>query len=90
VITPEQCRAARGWLGWSQDQLAAKSDVSVRTVAAFERGEQKPQRNNLAAMRRALQEGGVRLVFDPNGAAGILRQNAAAELSDEAPPDGLG
>lgn len=84
-MTPEQCRAARGWLGWSQDQLAANSDVSVRTVAAFERGEQTPQRNNLAAMRRALEEAGVRLVFDRNGAAGILRRDAETALSDDEP-----
>ena len=84
-MTAEQCRAARGWLGWSQDQLAARSDVSVRTVAAFERGEQTPQRNNLAAMRRALEEAGVRLVFDENGAAGIVRQDAKADLSDDPP-----
>jgi len=36
-------------------------------------------------MRRAIQAAGVRLVFDNKGAAGILRLDADAELSDDAP-----
>jgi ribosome-binding protein aMBF1 (putative translation factor) len=81
-MTSEQCRAARGWLGWSQDELARQAEVAVRTVAAFERGEQTPQRNNLTAMRRAFEAAGVRLVFDQIGPAGILRRDAGDELFD--------
>ena len=86
VMRPEQCRAARGWLGWSRDDLARQANVSLRTVAAFERHETTPQPNNLAAMRRAIEAAGVRLVFDKNGAAaGILRQDANPDLSGETP-----
>jgi ribosome-binding protein aMBF1 (putative translation factor) len=74
IMTPEQSRAARGWFGWSQKELAARANVSVRTVQAFEKGEIIPLRNNIAAMRRAIEAAGVRLVFDRDGtAAGILR-----------------
>jgi hypothetical protein len=74
-MTPEQCRAARGWLGCSQVELARQANASLRAVAAFERGEQKPRPNNLIAMRRAL-------LFDRDGtAAGILRQGTNPDLS---------
>jgi transcriptional regulator with XRE-family HTH domain len=81
-MSADQCRAARGWLGWPQDELARQANVSVRTVAAFERGEKRPQLNNLAAMRHAIEAAGVQLLFDKSGvAAGILRQDADLDLS---------
>jgi predicted transcriptional regulator len=84
VMTPEQCRAGRGWLGWSQLDLARHAIVSQRTLAALERGEQKPQPNNLAAMRRAIEAAGIRLLFDKDRtAAGILREGAEPELSGD-------
>jgi transcriptional regulator with XRE-family HTH domain len=84
-MTPEQCRAARGWLRWSQLELAKQANVSLRAIAAFERGEQRLRPNNLIAIRRAIEAGGVRLVFDKKGAAGILRRDAGTDLSDDPP-----
>jgi hypothetical protein len=58
--------------------------VSLRAVAAFERGEQKPRPNNLIAMRRAIEAAGIRLVFDEDGtAAGIICRDANPDLSGE-------
>jgi transcriptional regulator with XRE-family HTH domain len=72
-MTPEQCRAARGWLDWSQDDLARKAQVSNSTIRDFEAGRRVPITNNLFAMRRALEDGGVLLMFGDDGAAtGIL------------------
>jgi len=83
-MTPEQCRAARAWLGWSQLELARLANVSLRTIAAFERGEQNPRSNNLIAIRRAIEAGGIRLLFDKNGAAaGVLRRGADPDLSGD-------
>ena len=72
-LSPAQTRAARGWLGWSQSELAKRARVSLSTVQDFERGQRTPISNNMAALRRALEEAGVRLIFDDKGAAGILR-----------------
>jgi transcriptional regulator with XRE-family HTH domain len=73
-MSPEQCRAARGWLGWSQLDLAKRANVGVSTVKDFESGSRKPIANNLAAIQQALEEGGIKLVFDaksrPSGIAG--------------------
>lgn len=73
-MTPEQSRAARAWLGWSQGELARRANVSLSTVHDFERGQRNPTANNLLSMRRAIEEGGLRLLFDDNGeATGIAR-----------------
>jgi DNA-binding XRE family transcriptional regulator len=83
-MSPEQSRAARAWLGWSQAELAKLANISVRTVHAFETGQTAPLANNIAAMRRALEEAGIRLIFDRTGmAAGIARQDADIGLSGE-------
>ena len=69
-MLPEQSRAARAWLDWSQDQLAAKASVSLSTVRDFEKGRRAPIANNLAAMRVALETAGISFV-DSDGTSGI-------------------
>jgi DNA-binding transcriptional regulator YiaG len=63
-MTPEQCRAARAWLNWPQDALARAANVGVSTVRDFEAGRREPTRNNLAAMKAALETGGISFVDD--------------------------
>jgi ribosome-binding protein aMBF1 (putative translation factor) len=69
-MTPEQCRAARGWLNWSQDDLANAGHVSLSTVRDFEKGRHVPIANNLAAMRVVLEAKGIVFV-DGGGTYGI-------------------
>jgi ribosome-binding protein aMBF1 (putative translation factor) len=58
-MLPEQCRAARGWLGWSQQKLADQAKVSISTVKDFEARRRKPIPNNLDAIKRALEAAGI-------------------------------
>jgi DNA-binding transcriptional regulator YiaG len=69
-MTPEQCRAARGWLEFSQDDLASAAHVSISTVRDFEKGRHIPIANNLAAMKAALEAQGIVFV-DSGGTCGI-------------------
>ena len=62
-MSPEQCRAARAWLNWSQDELATKSQVSNSTLRDFEAGRRVPIANNLLAIRRALEGAGMQFLF---------------------------
>lgn len=80
-VNPEQSRAARGWLGWSQTELAQRAGVATTTVHGFESGQRKLTRNNMAALRQAIEAEGIRLLFDEGGVGvGIVRQNASIEI----------
>ncbi|MGJ4972353.1 MULTISPECIES: helix-turn-helix transcriptional regulator [unclassified Bradyrhizobium] len=61
-MTPDRSRAARGLLDWSQAELAARSNLSDSTIRDFEKGGRIPSINNLAAVRRALEAGGVQFI----------------------------
>jgi len=68
-MTPEQCRAARALLDWSQDELARAANVSLSMVRNFEKRRHRPTANNLASIRRALEAAGA-IVLDPDQAGG--------------------
>ena len=77
MLSPEQSRAARGWLGWSQAELAKRANVSLSTVRDFETGRHMPIGNNLAALRRAFEAAGVTMLADESGTpVGIARKAA--------------
>jgi len=71
MITPAQCRAARGWLDWNQRDLADRAKVSMSTIRDFESGKRMPIANNLDALRRAIDAAGVQLVFRKGKPVGI-------------------
>jgi len=64
MLSPEQCRAARAWLDWSQEDLAKRASVSLSTVRDFEKGRRTPITNNLEAIARVLKSEGIELLFD--------------------------
>jgi predicted transcriptional regulator len=66
MITPEQCRAARGLLDWGQQELADRAAVGVVTVRQFEAGGHEPRRSTLQVMRLAFEAAGV-VFIDANG-----------------------
>jgi transcriptional regulator with XRE-family HTH domain len=63
-MTPEQCRAARAWLNWTQSALAEAAGTALSTVKDFEGGRRVPIANNLAAIRAALETRGAAFVDD--------------------------
>jgi transcriptional regulator with XRE-family HTH domain len=71
MLTPEQCRAARGWLDWSQADLAQRARVSLSTVRDFEKGRRTPITNNLEALWHAIDAAGVQLVLRQGRPVGI-------------------
>jgi transcriptional regulator with XRE-family HTH domain len=68
-MTPAQCRAARGLLRWTQDDLATAAAVSSVTVRNFENEKSTPQRASLAMMQRAFEDAGVE--FTNGGQSGV-------------------
>ena len=72
MITPEQCRAARGLVAWSQQQLAEKAGVGVVTVHQLEAASSQPRRATLDVIRRAFEAAGVEFI-DGNGSGPGVR-----------------
>lgn len=68
LLTPEQCRAARGLLDWTQEELACRAGISRGTVREFERLRHLLQRATAAQIVRAFELAGVELI--PAGEAG--------------------
>ncbi|MGI4793695.1 MAG: helix-turn-helix domain-containing protein [Janthinobacterium lividum] len=71
MLAPEQSRAARAWLEWSQEDLAKRANVSLSTVRDFEKGRRVPIRNNLDAIRLSLEMAGVSLLFRGDTPLGV-------------------
>jgi transcriptional regulator with XRE-family HTH domain len=58
-ISPELCRAARGLLGWSQQELASHAQVARKTIADYELGQVNPHPRTLRDIVAAVEAAGV-------------------------------
>ena len=76
TITPEQCRAARGLLDWSQQDLAENAQVGVVTVRQLEADTHEPRRATLDVIRRALEAAGVEFLDENGGGPGVRLRKA--------------
>jgi transcriptional regulator with XRE-family HTH domain len=68
-LTAAQCRAARGLIGWSQQQLATASKVAKPTIANFEAGKSTPYERTAKDLVAALEAAGVE--FTNGGQPGV-------------------
>ena len=59
MVTARQIRAARSLLGWTQQDLADKAIVSLNAVARLEAGTVDSRMSTVAAVQKALEEGGA-------------------------------
>ena len=71
TITPEQCRAARALLDWSQSALAEATGAGQSTVAKFERGIREPHASTLKKLRATLEAAGVEFIDENGGGPGV-------------------
>jgi transcriptional regulator with XRE-family HTH domain len=75
MVTAAQCRAARGLLDWSQQDLAAKARVGIVTVRQLEGGVNEPRRATLEVVRLAFESAGVEFIDENGGGAGVRLRN---------------
>jgi transcriptional regulator with XRE-family HTH domain len=59
AFTNAQCRAARALLNWTQDDLAAHSKITQKTIADFERGATHPHAQTLVQIAAAFEAAGI-------------------------------
>ena len=69
TISPEQCRAARALLDWSQAKLAKASGVGKTTIIHFEGRTRKPYASTRQTLRATLEAAGI-IFIDGDKVAG--------------------
>ena len=69
MIDADQIRGARGMLGWSQDDLAARSGISTPTIKRIEKlGVGKSSVDTVQAIENCFRQAGVSFLdADENG-----------------------
>jgi transcriptional regulator with XRE-family HTH domain len=77
-MTPEQCRAGRALLNWSQDDLSERSRVAARTIRSFEAGGRITEANR-ASLERALVDGDVIFVAENGEGPGVRLKKKKAK-----------
>jgi transcriptional regulator with XRE-family HTH domain len=77
-LSPAQCRAARAFLNWSQEDLVRASRITKKTIADFERGATNPRPNTLAQIAAALEAAGIEFL---NGEAPGVRARRKASCA---------
>ncbi|MGV7219589.1 helix-turn-helix domain-containing protein [Bradyrhizobium sp. UFLA05-112] len=72
-VSIRQIKAARALLGWSQDDLATQSGVSVPTVKRLEAadGEVGGRAETGNALVAALEKAGIEFIPENGGGAGV-------------------
>ena len=78
MITPSQCRAARGLLDWTQEDLAEAAHIGIATLRQFERGHAESRQATLAVLRRALEDAGVEFINENGGGPGVRHRKRQA------------
>ena len=72
MITIAQIRGARGLLGWSQSELAARAGLSLPTVKRAESGVgARVSEEARSKLRAALEGGGVEFIDENGGGPGV-------------------
>jgi transcriptional regulator with XRE-family HTH domain len=71
MISSSQCRAARGLLDWTQQDLADQAGVGIVTVRQVEAGVSEPRRATLEVIKRAFEGAGVEFIDENGGGPGV-------------------
>jgi ribosome-binding protein aMBF1 (putative translation factor) len=71
MISAAQCRAARGLLDWSQQELATQAGVGIVTVRQLESGASEPRRSTLEVVKQAFERAGVEFIEENGGGFGV-------------------
>lgn len=78
ALKPEQVRAGRALLDWSQGALAGAAGISLSTVKDFEAGRRVPVPVNMTTIQTTLEAAGVEFIAENGGGAGVrLRKGGA-------------
>jgi transcriptional regulator with XRE-family HTH domain len=64
-MSPAQCKAARGFLGWSQRELGRRTGYSFQAISRFERGERLSiSAEGVIELQAVLEDAGIVFLED--------------------------
>jgi transcriptional regulator with XRE-family HTH domain len=78
MMTIAQSRAARGLLGWTQNDLAIACGLSKTAINNFEKGHSNIKSESLASIRNALMHAGIEFLEDE----GVRKQKDRVRLTN--------
>lgn len=73
IVTPAQCRAARGLLNWTQRDLSVRSEVSIPAIARFEVELHQMMKRNQAAIASVFTEVGIGAILKATSVMDVLK-----------------
>lgn len=81
IITKGQLRAARAMLGWSQEELASRSGVSLPSIKRIEPGDDELsiRLDTLSKIQSAFEKAGVDFTREPGWVGVRLKSPKASE-----------
>jgi len=71
MISAAQCRAARGLLNWTQDDLARAAEVGVVTVRQFEAEKGSARSATVRVIAQAFEQAGIEFIPENGGGRGV-------------------
>ena len=71
MVTAAQCRAARGLLDWSQQELADRAGLGIVTIRQIEADITDPRRATLVVLKQAFERAGVEFIDENGGGPGV-------------------
>jgi transcriptional regulator with XRE-family HTH domain len=71
MVTAAQCRAARGLLDWSQQELADRAGLGIVTIRQIEADITDPRRATLVVLKQAFERAGIEFIDENGGGAGV-------------------
>lgn len=84
ILTPALCRAARGFLDWTQNDLAERSGISRSTIRDYEADRHGTHRATESQLRLAFEDGGVAFVPVAEGHLGVASCECCADQGEQA------
>ncbi|WP_109668952.1 helix-turn-helix domain-containing protein [Mesorhizobium loti] len=70
-IFPSQLRAARALIGWTREDLASASGLTVRTIARIESSQTIPRQTTIEALAEALEAAGIEFIPQNGSGPGV-------------------
>ncbi|PPD05845.1 MAG: transcriptional regulator [Hyphomicrobium sp.] len=71
MLSPSQCRAARGLIGHTQAQLAKRAGIGLSRLRNFETGRLAVPAEIVAKICAALEAAGVQFIAENGGGEGV-------------------